>query len=214
MLFNFMHTTLIGIKNKKTMIYQANQLYHIYNRGNNHQRIFFTSENYLFFLRKVRHFLVPHCDIVAYCLMPNHFHFLVNTDERSIQNVGKHSFSKEPKNVISEGIRMLLSSYAQAINKQEKRDSSLFTQNTNAKLIDTNDYAFTCFQYIHQNPLNAGLVNKLEDWHCSSFRDYAGFRDGTLCNKEIAKQFMGINEANFYQESYSVISEELLRHIW
>ena len=196
------------------MIYQENQFYHIYNRGNNKQEIFFKPENYLFFLYKVRHFLLPHCDIVAYCLMPNHFHFLINTDERSVQSTGKQSTDKAPNNVISEGLRMMLSSYTQAINKQEKREGSLFTQNTNSKIIESNEYAFTCFHYIHQNAMKAGLVTKMEDWHYSSFRDYAGFRNGTLCKKEVAEKFIGINDVNFYQESYGVINENILRQIW
>lgn len=54
-----------------------NQLFHIYNRGNNKQRIFFKRENYLYFLQKVKEYLKPHADIIAWCLMPNHFHFLI-----------------------------------------------------------------------------------------------------------------------------------------
>ena len=97
------------------MEFFENELYHIYNRGNNQQQIFFKPDNYLFFLKKVRKFILPHCDILAYCLMPNHFHFLINADNRTITT--KIIAGKE-KNILSEGIRMLLSSYTQAINKQ------------------------------------------------------------------------------------------------
>ena len=45
-----------------------------------------------------------------------------------------------------------------------------------------NDYLLSCFLYIHQNPLQAGLVNKLEDWEFSSYLDYVGLRNGTLVN--------------------------------
>jgi REP element-mobilizing transposase RayT len=53
-----------------------NHLYHIYNQGNNQQKTFLDRDDYLIFLRKVKKFLSPYADILAYCLMPNHFHFL------------------------------------------------------------------------------------------------------------------------------------------
>jgi len=48
----------------------------------------------------------------------------------------------------------------------------------------------TCFHYIHQNPWKAGLVSKMENWKYSSFSDFAGFRDGTLCNKQLALELL------------------------
>ncbi|MGZ8558180.1 MAG: transposase, partial [Chitinophagaceae bacterium] len=142
-------------------------------------------DNYLFFLEKVRKFILPHCDILAYCLMPNHFHFLINADSRTTST--KIIADKE-KNILSEGIRMLLSSYTQAINKQNKTSGSLFQQNTKAKPIikGSNLYYLLCFHYIHQNPMKAKLVEKMEDWAYSSFKDYCCLRRGTLCDQELA----------------------------
>ncbi|HEX7356632.1 MAG TPA: hypothetical protein VF270_02850, partial [Ignavibacteriaceae bacterium] len=48
--------------------------------------------------------------------------------------------------------------------------------------------------YIHQNPLRRQLVNKIEDWEFSSYRDYAGLRTGTLVNKEFLYRFISTNE--------------------
>jgi len=56
-------------------------LYHIYNQGNNKQNIFFFKENYLFFLRKIRTFILPYADILSWCLTPNHFHLMVLVNE-------------------------------------------------------------------------------------------------------------------------------------
>jgi REP element-mobilizing transposase RayT len=54
------------------------EYYHLYNRGNNRQAIFFERENYLYFLRQFRYFVAAEtADVVAYCLMPNHYHLLV-----------------------------------------------------------------------------------------------------------------------------------------
>ena len=114
------------------MEFFADELYHIYNRGNNKQKIFFKPANYVFFLKKVRNFLISHCDILAYCLMPNHFHLLINADNRTI---GTRLIANQQKNVLSEAVRILLSSYTLAINKQNETTGSLFQQNTKAKCL-------------------------------------------------------------------------------
>lgn len=130
--------------------------------------------------------LKPYSEIICYCLMPNHFHILIST----YNNFNTELFSK--------GFKTMLSSYTKAINLQEKRTGSLFQQNSKAKCLTdlnsykSNNYGLVCFNYIHQNPVNAGLVQKLKDWEFSSYRDYASLRNGTLCNKEIAYNLLGI----------------------
>lgn len=59
------------------MQFSSNEIYHIFNRGNNSQRIFFNRENYLFFLKKIKTYISSYADILAWCLMPNHFHLMV-----------------------------------------------------------------------------------------------------------------------------------------
>ncbi len=59
------------------MQFEEGFLYHIYNQGNNRQKTFFNQENYLFFLKKIRKYIIPYADILAWCLMPNHFHLMV-----------------------------------------------------------------------------------------------------------------------------------------
>lgn len=194
------------------MQFFENELYHIYNRGNNKQQIFFNPENYLFFLKKVRKYIQPHCDILTWCLMPNHFHFLVNADNRTIQT---RIIAGSERNVMGEGIRNLLSSYTQAINKQNDSTGSLFQQNTKAKPISkgSNLYDRTCFHYIHQNPLVAKMVSKMEDWEYSSFKDYCGLRNGTLANKELAIQLLDLNMKTFYEDSYKIIDDDELKNL-
>ena len=63
--------------NIRNEILEPNAYYHIYNRGINSGQIFISEENYLFFLSKFDKYLSPVCDVLAYCLMPNHFHFLI-----------------------------------------------------------------------------------------------------------------------------------------
>jgi putative transposase len=192
-----------------------NQFYHIYNRGNNGQKIFFNRGNYLYFLKKIRVYFLDHIEIIAYCLMPNHFHLLVFTKE----DIQQKKFSND--------LMIMLRSYARGINKQENRSGSLFQQHTKIKplffgmksislnvrskmsLLDKDVYPFVCFHYIHQNPVKGKLVKSMEDWEMSSYRDYIGLRNGTLCNKQLAYSLLDVPliPEIFKKESLMVIFE-------
>ena len=73
-------------------------------------------------------------------------------------------------------------------------------------------YATTCFYYIHQNPLRAGLVTDIADWHYSSYRDYAGLRNGTLMDKNIASQMLGMTSNELIL--HKILADESLKNIW
>jgi putative transposase len=176
----------------------SDEYYHIYNRGNNQQPIFFKPDNYLFFIQKIRDQILPVADMIAYCLMPNHFHFIIHANENSIKE--RPSFGGKPMQEFTYRLGILLSSYAQAINKQNNTSGSLFQQKTNAKILTEEtdgkriSYLENCFFYVHQNPKAGGLVNHLKDWIYSSYPDYIGNRNGTLCNKELFFQHTGLTE--------------------
>ena len=195
------------------MKFEEGNLYHIYNRGNNKQPIFFKPDNYLFFIKKIRKYILPHCEILAYCLMPNHFHFLVYS---TAQTIATKFIAGKEKNVLSEGVKNLLSSYTQAINKQNNTTGSLFQQNTKAKLIkkESRTYDLICMNYIHQNPMRARIVKKMEDWIYSSFCDYCNLRKGTLCNKGVATTLLDLNMKIFYEDSYKMISEDQTKKLF
>lgn len=198
--------------------FSPHTLYHLYNEGNNGQNIFFTHDNYLFFLWKMRRHLLPYADFLAYCLMPNHFDWLLVTKPSACE----WSKARKPTKVLngseapdhyqqnlSHATAVLLRSYSRAINKQEKRSGSLFRQKTKVKnswiqdkgltedpfVFDNNDneYPYPCFCYIHEKPIQAGFVEKAEDWLYSSALDYAGLRKGTLCNQQLAKEWIGLS---------------------
>lgn len=104
------------------------------------------------------------------------------------------------------GLGILLSSYAQAINKQENRTGSLFQQKTKAKFIADERYAVNCMHYIHQNAYKACLTKRIEDWPYSSFPDYAGLWNGNLCNKQMLLDLTGYNLSHFLEDSYNIIN--------
>ncbi len=185
------------------MIFHAGSIYHLYNKSNNKRLLFHSHRNYIFFLEKIKRFISPHCDILAYCLMPNHFHLLIHTDERCEKPA--HGNCIITKNVMSEGVRLLLSSYSKAINKQEGKSGNLFQQKTKAKPVvpeysimgKVNEshcgYDQECFNYIHQNPVKAGIVMNACDWKYSSYNYYFENQSDTLCNIKLGAKFFVCN---------------------
>jgi len=196
------------------MQFEPNNIYHIFNRGNNSQTLFFNRENYLFFLQKAKTYIIPYADVLAWCLMPNHFHFMVYVNRLSIeiseQVTESHQLTKN--RTLNDSISILLRSYVRAIQKQEKLTGSLFQHRTKSVcLTDVNgvspawfqsnygtiinitkpekEYPQVCFNYIHQNPVNARLVRNPEDWEFSSYPDYIKFRSGKLINRQRTAEF-------------------------
>lgn len=137
------------------MQFESGHIYHIYNQGNNRQKIFFDHENYLFFLRKIRIHILPFADILAWCLMPNHFQLMVYVNHTEIDeqliviNPGPTSSrtridttlegipgatQSRTRNFISfnKSVSIMLASYTRAINKQKNWSESLFRSETKA----------------------------------------------------------------------------------
>ncbi|RPI05006.1 MAG: hypothetical protein EHM64_08075 [Ignavibacteriae bacterium] len=171
-----------------------NNYYHIYNRSNNLEVAFKSSENYDYFLSKYCKYLGEMVDTLAYCLMPTHFHFLVFIRSEKTDN-------------IRDAIGVMQSSYTTAINKRYDRHGSLFQLHTKAKLIERDESLFTITTYIHQNPVRAGLVKKLEDWEYSSYREYIGLKNNNVINTKILRE----NYSSI--EEFKIISEEMLSSV-
>lgn len=174
------------------MGFGADSFYHVFNRGINKQKIFFNIENYQYFLRKVERYIVPHCDVLAYCLMPNHFHLLISTNE-NIESLSK-------------GFQITLSSYTKGVNTQENRCGSLFQQNTKKKRISVNDdgkYLTTVFNYIHANPVQSKLCDLPEDWNFSSYNEYVELKPlyRYICNTNSAKKYIDNTSVQFDLDS-------------
>lgn len=114
------------------------------------------------------------------------------------------------------GIGILLSSYSQAINKQNKTTGSLFQQKTKAKMLSEThngsrlSYFEQCFHYIHQNPVVARMVMNLADWPYSSYLDYIGLRSGTLCAKKTFYSIAGMDSEDVRSKTLEKIEEKIL----
>ena len=107
------------------MKFFPDNIYHIYNQGNNQQLIFRTDEDYLIFLKMLREHVHTHVEIIAWVLMPNHFHLLVYTEEKSCIMTKQGGLEIEK---LTNGIRKLLSGYARIYNKRYQQTGSLILQ--------------------------------------------------------------------------------------
>ncbi len=200
------------------MRFLKNEYYHVYNRGNNQQRIFFSNGNYLFFLKKIEVQLLPYSDIIAYCLMPNHFHFLLRANEEGLKK--RSAYGGKPMQELAYRVGILLSSYSQAINIQNKTTGSLFQQRTKAKVLHEltdgirESYFEYCFHYIHQNPAVARLVKNVADWPYSSYPYYIEQGDDSLCDKKIFYTLTGMTAENIRKKTLERIEEKVIKKLF
>tara|TARA_R110000868_G_scaffold240846_4_gene495425 strand:+ start:3783 stop:5345 length:1563 start_codon:yes stop_codon:yes gene_type:complete len=132
--------------------------YHIFNRGVNGETIFKNDDNKIYFLNLINKHLDGKASILGYCLMDNHFHFLLEII----------SESKEANQSISN----LLNAYAKAFNKQQNRTGSLFEKHFRRKKIDTETYLKNTILYIHTNPQNHKITSDYKAYKFSSFQFY------------------------------------------
>ncbi len=199
-------------------MYHPEVIYHVYNQSINYEPLFRSDDNYRFFINKVKREILPYADILAYCLMPDHFHFLLKPTlegcmlSSSGRYVKREDVTGKPRYMqnLSHGFKTLLSSYTQSINKRHGRRGSLFKAKTKAKpgyadfYPDAGElegsqpftlfipYLKVCFHYIHDNPVKANFVDYPEEWEHSSALDYLGYHDSGLCNYELTDRLLGI----------------------
>jgi putative transposase len=165
--------------------------YHIYNRGNNRENIFVEDRNYRHFLQLYAKYVEPIADTYAYCLLRNHFHFLVRI--KTVEEQEVHRVSKPLR--ISQQFGNLFNAYAKAINKAYDRTGSLFQNPFGRIEVDSDAYFIWLVIYIHQNPKKHGFVDDFRAWPHSSYRTLLSTRPTRLQRGEVLAWFDG--EDNF-----------------
>ena len=219
------------ILDERTLPLEQNQFYHIYNRGNNKTTLFYNPENYRYFLEKYVKYMAEYIDTFAYCLLPNHFHFLIKvksisdlpdlkgqlTKEKEpqlakSQRLGKFKPINDNKNndiskMISNQFRLLFMSYAKAINKQENLKGSLFQKIFRRKRIDDSDYLHRLVGYIHKNPLHHNIFNSIEKYRFSSYSDLISNKPTFLKRDEVMDWF---GDKNDFIESHKAVENLII----
>ena len=180
--------------------FRAGHYYHLYNRGVDRQPIFFDEENWGYFIKRLRHYCIPDLiEIIAYCLMPNHYHILANLKDDNLSTKIMQPFTV---------------SYTKAVNRQQDRVGPVFQGAFKAKLVDKNEYLLHLSRYIHLNPVLAGIADNPATWTLSSYQDYVGLRNGTLSKPDIVlSQFPSRQAYAKFVRAYSETDRELIEHL-
>jgi len=209
-------------------ILTTGQIYHIFNRGVNKGDIFFSEKDYKRFTTTAIHYKnftqkftatiasgisdtvseklnrmgKPKTQILAYCLMPNHFHFLV----KQLEDDGITWFMQH-----------LTNSYVHYLNLKYKRVGPLFQGPFKNVLIESDEQLLHVSRYIHLNPLVSGLVSNLDNYSWSSYHSYIGDREDGLSNPElILKNFKEKKDYEKFvldQADYAKSLEDMKHHV-
>ena len=205
-------------KPQNTMtLFIENQFYHVYNRANGDDQLFYTDANYFYFLEKLYSYVSAFVEIYTYCLIPNHFHLLVKVKDtpipvrftrlsssegkesnkpdrcnRIISSDGEESNKPDRCNrLITQAFSNFFNCYAKSINRQEDRSGSLFERPFKRKLIDTEEYLKMIIIYIHLNPVHYQITQSFKNYRWSSYQTLLGNQPTKLPRKTIFDIFEG-----------------------
>ncbi|HVY67919.1 MAG TPA: transposase [Patescibacteria group bacterium] len=203
--------------NRDYKIFAAGNYYHAFNRGNGKNDIFRDLQDYGIFIRRIKENFFPEEErsqpltstdikykrkklpsgafsLICYCLMPNHFHFLIRQNSQI---------------KISKLIQKICTGYAAYFAKKYSHTGHLFQGTFKAIPVDNEAYLSWLSAYIHQNPTVAGIVKKPEEYQFSSYRDYLDLRKGTLCDKApILGKFKNTDEYKHFVEGSGPLIKE------
>ena len=133
--------------------------YHVGTRGNNKRTIFDDERDRRFFMLTLRRVARRYGWVFyAYCLMGNHYHLVMQIGDAGI----------------SRGMCELNTAHSLAYNTRHGRTNHLFGRRFWSELITTDSHLLQACRYVIQNPLRAGLCERLEDWEWSSYRATIG----------------------------------------
>ena len=157
--------------------------YHIYNCGNNKENIFIEEQNYSYFLKLAKKHLSKTSNILSYCLLKNHFHFLIKTKEEIIPKEISQSFSN------------LFNAYSKSINKKYGRSGSLFKDRFSRIKLDSEEYLKNLILYIHLNPSHHNFIDDFRKYKHSSYNSILSDKPTSLLREYVLNLFE--NKQNF-----------------
>jgi len=185
----------------KKVLLEKENYYHIYNRGNNGDNIFYDTENYFHFLRLYEKYMEPVVETFAWCLLNNHFHLLiyVKTESEINSNILDYSTVEKPK-VISTTNQFshFFNAYTQAINKRHNRTGSLFEKNFERKQVNSDRYFQDLVYCIHNNPVQHGFTDDINDYPWSSYGSIISTKPTRLQRKRVIELFDDVENFKYY----------------
>jgi putative transposase len=206
---------------------EADNFFHIYNRGNDGIRIFYNEENYSYFLWKFDEYMSKFISVYSYCLLTNHFHFLIKVkSEENVLKAAKEQNNyrriidkaiKEKEDVVaaivSEQFRRFFMAYSKAVNNQADRHGSLFTKRFRRIAIKDENYLKRVVFYIYNNPVHHKVSEKLENYKWSTYPKILSAKKTLLMKNEVIEWFGGkenyiyMHKSGFDTEDISEIED-------
>ncbi|MCF6181796.1 transposase [Lutibacter sp.] len=189
--------------------FEVGHFYHVFNRGNNKENIFKTEDNYIYFLNLVKKYLLPICDVYSYCLLSNHFHFIIRIKDF---NELPENF-KNGKTKLHQPFSNLFNAYTKAINKKHQRTGSLFQEHLKRIQINDEDYLRNLIVYVNTNPTHHSISN-FEDYKYSSYQSLISKKDSLLKREEVLNLFNDVENFKYVHKvkklNIEAINEYLL----
>lgn len=179
--------------------------YHIYNRGNNRENIFIEERNYTLFMNLYSRYIPPIADTYAYCLLRNHFHFLVRVKTEQEFQTLKVSETLRVFNP-SQQFSNLFNAYAKTINETYNRTGSLFQNPFGRRTVISNQHFIHLIVYIHLNPQRHRLVEDFRNWPFSSYNAFLSTKPTRLQREQVYGIFGGREELVY---SHSIVTDYL-----
>lgn len=146
-------------------ILEPGHFYHIYNRGNNKEVLFHEHSDYLHFLELYKKYLFDITEAYCFCLVPNHFHFVLRMKEKS----EIESFENKNK-AIHRFFSNFFNAYSKYFNHKYDRTGSLFQERFKRKRVDSEIYLKHLIQYIHTNPAHHEVSDDFTKYKYSSYQ--------------------------------------------
>ena len=189
--------------------FEEGQYYHVFNRGNNRTNIFIEEKNYNFFLRKLKSHLLPICNIYAYCLLPNHFHLVLQIKN---ENQLPPEYKKGKKK-LHQPFSNLFNSYTKSINKAHNRTGSLFQEHLHRIVVDNQAYFHDLILYVLLNPVKHGFANNYKIYPHSSFTATVSKGKTDIMRKEVIETFENIENLIYCIDQRLFINQQRLKEI-
>jgi putative transposase len=186
------------------------KFYHIWNRGNNRENLFYSSDNYEYFIRLYAGYLDPVVETYAFCLLPNHFHLLVRTKPIVVSPAGETTKTKK-SNPVSLAFQRFFTAYSQAINIQERRTGSLFQKPFKRLEVTTTRQLVNLVHYIHTNPQEHGIIDDFRQYPWSSYERVMRDKPSKLKKDEVLQWFR--NKENYVNYHARIINLDELKDI-
>lgn len=187
--------------------------FHIYNRGLNSRKVFFERENCRFFLQQYEKYVSPFVHTYAYCLLNNHFHFLVQVrEEEVIEELCDGEAQKPLYWYVSNAFSSWLKSYTQAINKRYEFTGPVFERPFKRIEVKSEQYFSNLTAYIHHNPVKHGIRKTFESYSFSSYQSIIQAPGQSFLERErLLSWFGGLDRfIAFHRNSINADSELFL----